>query len=195
MRKTCIECNVKESLIGRRYCEDCFRNRKRLQAKNHPRYTYLIVCAACDKQFKAWRKESKLCPNCYRESRTRNKKNDYVYVSMVHRKESENQAEHRRLAELLLNRKLSYNEIVHHIDNNPKNNAEDNLLVMSRANHNRLHMYLNTQRAILVKANNENFVNCWNTLIVPMTTAWLETTSVKVIKLWEIGQSAAKLVL
>ena len=25
-----------------------------------------------------------------------------------------------------------------------------------------------------------------------MTTAWLETTNVKVIKLWEIGQSATK---
>lgn len=39
---------------------------------------------------------------------------------------------------------------------------------------------------------NENRGNCWNTLIVPMTTAWLETTSAKVIKLWEIGQSASE---
>lgn len=39
---------------------------------------------------------------------------------------------------------------------------------------------------------NGNSANCWNSLIVPMTTTWLETTNVKVIKLWEIGQSAAK---
>lgn len=39
---------------------------------------------------------------------------------------------------------------------------------------------------------NGNSENCWNSLIVPMTTTWLETTNVKVIKLWEIGQSAAE---
>lgn len=38
----------------------------------------------------------------------------------------------------------------------------------------------------------ENAENCWNSLIVPMTTAWLETTSAKVIKLSEIGQPAAE---
>ena len=39
---------------------------------------------------------------------------------------------------------------------------------------------------------NDNSVNCWNNLIIPMTTTWLETANVKVIKLWEFGQSAAK---
>ena len=47
-------------------------------------------------------------------------------------------------------------------------------------------------RVVLEKSNNENIENCWNNLVVPMTTAWLETTSVKVIKLSEIGQSAAE---
>ena len=47
-------------------------------------------------------------------------------------------------------------------------------------------------RVVLEKSNNENIENCWNNLIVPMTTAWLETTSAKVIKLSEIGQSAAE---
>jgi len=45
---------------------------------------------------------------------------------------------------------------------------------------------------MLEKSSNENGVNCWNNLIVPITTTWLETTNVKVIKIWEIGQSAAK---
>ncbi len=39
---------------------------------------------------------------------------------------------------------------------------------------------------------NENQENCWNNLIVPMTTAWLEMTGAKVKKLSEIGQSAAE---
>ncbi len=37
--------------------------------------------------------------------------------------------------------------------------------------------------------------NCWNTLRVQMTTTWLETASVNVIKLSEIGQSAAESLL
>lgn len=57
----------------------------------------------------------------------------------------------------------------------------------------KLHFYLNRQRALLEQSNNGNAENCWNNLIVPMTTAWLETTSAKVQKLWEIGQSAAEL--
>lgn len=48
------------------------------------------------------------------------------------------------------------------------------------------------QGALLLKSNEENFENCWKSLIVPMTTTWLETANVKVIKLWEIGQSAAE---
>jgi hypothetical protein len=48
------------------------------------------------------------------------------------------------------------------------------------------------QGVILSKDNNENFENCWKNLIIPMTTAWLETANVKVIKLWELGQSAAE---
>ena len=43
-----------------------------------------------------------------------------------------------------------------------------------------------------MKVNAEHRENCWNNLIVPMTTAWLETTGAKVIKLPEIGQPAAE---
>ena len=48
------------------------------------------------------------------------------------------------------------------------------------------------QRAPLLKNSDVNIENCWNNLIVPTTTAWLETTNAKVIKLSEIGQSAAE---
>jgi hypothetical protein len=48
-------------------------------------------------------------------------------------------------------------------------------------------------RVIFEKSKIENIENCWNSLRVPMTTAWLETTSAKVVKLWEIGRSAAEL--
>lgn len=48
-------------------------------------------------------------------------------------------------------------------------------------------------RVIFEKSKNENQGNCWNSLIVPNTTAWLEMTGATVLKVSEIGQSAAEL--
>ena len=81
------------------------------------------------------------------------------------------------------------------MNGNPKDNDVTNLIVISRAKHAELHNYLRMRGALLLKDNNENFENCWNNLIVPMTTTWLETANVNVIKLWEIGQSAAESLL
>lgn len=47
---------------------------------------------------------------------------------------------HRLEVELAIGRKLKYDEVVHHIDGNINNNAIDNLTIMSRAEHSRLHM-------------------------------------------------------
>ena len=94
---------------------------------------------------------------------------------------------HRRVASETLGRTLTYNEIVHHLDENPKNNDKSNLIVISRSIHMKLHRYLGLQRALLEKSDNENYENCWKDLRVSMTTAWLETTGANVIKIWEIG--------
>jgi hypothetical protein len=185
----CVECKERERVFGRRYCRQCYLERKRLQAKlrykEHGRYTYICTCSACGLVFKAFRKTQLFCEKCrvlgsHSESTT----NRYVRVGVRH--------EHRILAEHMLMRKLSSRECVHHLDQDPKNNDPHNLIVMSRQSHGRLHVYLRAQRVILEKSRNENLENCWNSLIVPMTTTWLETANVKVIKLWEIGQSAAK---
>ena len=42
-------------------------------------------------------------------------------------------------------------------------------------------------RVIFEKSRNENSENCWEALIAPLTTAWLETTSATVQKLEGIG--------
>lgn len=55
-----------------------------------------------------------------------------------------------------------------------------------------LHNYLSHERVTLSKDKDENSENCWNSLIAPLTTTWLETASVNVLKLAEIGQSAAE---
>jgi hypothetical protein len=48
--------------------------------------------------------------------------------------------EHRVVAEQMLNRPLRKGEVVHHIDGNKRNNAPENLLVLSsQAEHARLH--------------------------------------------------------
>jgi hypothetical protein len=48
-------------------------------------------------------------------------------------------AEHRRIVEQREGRKLASNEVVHHVDGDPLNNDPDNLVLLSRAEHQRLH--------------------------------------------------------
>jgi hypothetical protein len=57
----------------------------------------------------------------------------YIYVDGV------KIAEHRHIVEQREGRKLASNEVVHHIDGNPFNNDPDNLVVLSPAEHQRLH--------------------------------------------------------
>jgi HNH endonuclease len=49
-------------------------------------------------------------------------------------------AEHRHIVEELLGRKLVRDDVVHHVDGDPLNNDPDNLIVLSRSEHMRLHM-------------------------------------------------------
>ena len=59
----------------------------------------------------------------------------YKYIRVNGRKI----AEHRRVMEQKLGRKLTSNEVVHHADGNPLNNDPANLVILSRAEHQRLH--------------------------------------------------------
>lgn len=48
--------------------------------------------------------------------------------------------EHRHIMQLHLGRKLSFNEVVHHIDGNKRNNNLSNLEVMTRSEHIKHHI-------------------------------------------------------
>lgn len=183
---------------GRRYCHKHFLQRKReryaeqLATGTLNRTVYKKKCLCCGKEFNGWKKTSLYCSRecAYKASKTLSSGvNPYEYKSKDYK---ESIFQHRAIAIKLLGRKLQTNEVVHHLDLNPMNNALTNLIVLTRSKHTSLHAFINKQRALLEQSNNGNVENCWKTLIVPMTTTWLETANVKVIKLWEIGQSAAE---
>lgn len=60
----------------------------------------------------------------------------YIYLSVGKYRRV---LEHRYIAEQIIGRELLPNEVVHHIDGNRQNNAADNILVMTRADHSKLH--------------------------------------------------------
>jgi hypothetical protein len=197
--KECIieNCNC-EADKGRRYCHKHFLQRKAKQRKERKerglkvRTTWTKQCEVCGDNFESFNRErGRFCPKCWNKIKHSgsNTNNNYSYIP----KQEKNKCwEHRRIAEQVLNRKLNTNEVVHHLDENPKNNKLTNLIVISRKVHTSLHQFLKIQGVILEGSKNENNENCWDNLKVPMTTAWLETTDAKVLKLWEIGQSAAE---
>jgi len=70
------------------------------------------------------------------------KKGDYVYAVVPEHPNATKRGyvlHHRIVMENLLNRLLTVDEIVHHKDENKKNNNIANLELMSRADHQRLH--------------------------------------------------------
>ncbi len=64
------------------------------------------------------------------------KSSDYSWITTSH---TNPEPTHRLLAEYKLKRKLKNGEVVHHIDKNSLNNIEENIEVMSRDAHNKLH--------------------------------------------------------
>lgn len=64
-----------------------------------------------------------------------------VYIPTHHRSHADGYVlEHIVVAEKMLGRHLVEGEVVHHKDRNKRNNSPDNLQVMTRADHNKLHM-------------------------------------------------------
>ena len=64
--------------------------------------------------------------------------------------------EHTIKAENVLGRKLKQNEIVHHLDGNPKNRSNNNLVIIERNMHNYLHRRLRSFMAV----GNVNYRRC-----------------------------------
>lgn len=64
-------------------------------------------------------------------------KNDYIWVNNSTFKS--NTTEHKLIAEYNNNKKINFGEIVHHIDYDTKNNKPENLKIMTKIEHDKLH--------------------------------------------------------
>lgn len=175
-RGICIKCNALR--VKEYYLSQGKEKRKAKKAK----------CLGCGKLFTKWRSCQVTCPTCYKKSNNFSQvSNQYIFTNKIGR------TEHRDIAEKIIGRLLTYNEVVHHVDENPKNNSLENLWIISRYLHGKLHAYLKLQRVIWEESQNENQVNCWDSLRVAQTKAWLETTGAKVLKLSELANQQPSL--
>lgn len=190
-QKLCKNCDSPDLAKGRRICKQCNNDRAKHHYAIHGKRCRSVPnseCKACNQPFHRWRETQVICGKCYKDSlQTGFKNNQYIFIP----KSSGHM--HRRIAEDLLGRKLDKNEVVHHVDENPKNNSIENLWVLSRHNHVLLHKFLRLQKVIYEKSIDCNSVNCWNILRADQTTAWLEMTGANVIKLIELDNQQPSL--
>lgn len=195
MERFCVNCG-KVLTTERKFCKECQKAKKREYAKS--RYRNMIdsgnkskrygeaKCIVCGKTIIKNRKTQILCYECFLKTKHKTVDN---YNSVKRTKDGRSTLGRQVIIELGL--KLN-DMVVHHLDENPNNNSYNNLLILNKSNHAKLHRFLEKNWSLLLKNNSSNLENCWNSLRVQLTTTWLETMSVKVLKITEIGQSAAE---
>ena len=163
-----------------RYCHKHLLERKAQQraarkaAGLKVRTTWTKQCLLCGADFEAVNKHiSKYCPECWNKikHKTLGADNNYNF--------KEEMGEHRFIVENLLQRKLSYNEVIHHLDGNSKNNSIDNLLLLSRSSHVSLHRYLNLEGAILENKFGTEYYEKWRSSLKVLSLAWLSSNNIE----------------
>lgn len=198
MIRYCQVCGC-ELTTERKYCESCRKARKREYAKQHYRSLIesggvkkrygMTTCIYCGKEIVKNRPNQDTCFDCFKKHMHKTVEN-YNKVKRVSRDGKVLMVGRSVLLDLGF--KLG-NLVVHHIDENPDNNALSNLMVLSSKNHASLHRILEKNWSLLSKDSNSNLEDCWDTLRGQLTTAYLETKGANVIKITDIGRSAAEL--
>jgi hypothetical protein len=137
--------------------------RKPGQVRLGARRRIVVQCKSCDVLFEApASSKRKFCSrNCnvnhYKGAnhplyRTGKIENGYSF--------SGSKADHRTVAERALGRSLKSDEVVHHVDGNKLNNQPPNLIVMTRAAHQKLHADMSLLYARMVAGK-----KYWETLV------------------------------
>lgn len=104
----------------------------------------IVKCKYCNKKFYSTRNDfcSKKCVYEYKKKNYIHRpydEGDYKAIYIEGYNKRGNAKLHRYIMEQYLGRKLTNNEVVHHIDGNKQNNNINNLKVMTRGEHSRLH--------------------------------------------------------
>ena len=138
----CIVENCKnEQLPGCRYCASCYKVHKRENAKKHyaRKKKGSGICAVCGEPYTKTNAQQKYCTKCY--DKIKHATVSTRCPSPYHRTR-DHSTEHRNLARAMHLIESEENEVVHHINLNPRDNSETNLLVMTYSSHATFHHYL-----------------------------------------------------
>jgi len=137
---------IKDGYAGE--CKECCKNKN---------YGKILKCDSCENTFQikhrniSKRKYLK-CPNCVIKIRTdRNRTQNKYVIDKGYKREKRGIFVRRRILEEHLNRKLTKEEIVHHIDGNKFNNEICNLWITNLSNHTKAHKSLETLAMNLYK--------------------------------------------
>lgn len=197
IEKYCEICGCKLTAIRKRFCDSCRKQKKRDYTKQYykdllesgkRKLRYGITnCVFCGKEIIKNRPNQDTCFSCYKKNKHKTVDNYNKDVKRALR--GRTTVGRKTILDLGLDIK---GLVVHHIDENPSNNKLSNLMILNLSNHASLHRILEKNWSLLLKDNSSNLENCWNILRDQLTTAYLETKSANVIKITDIGQSAAK---
>lgn len=113
----------------------------------------IIKCKCCGKDFYSTRHEfcSKECVSNYRSEHSPHKpyyENGYIVIHKRGYNKKGNAKQHRLVMEEYLGRQLSPNEVVHHINGDKTDNRVENLMVMSRDEHSKLHREMEKENSL-----------------------------------------------
>lgn len=190
MDRICVTCG-KPRAAGRRECKSCYRksaarrSRERYYAGNGKNRThYSHCCPACGVSYITTHKDAYLCSTC--SAKAKHASRVITRYAYSHFAKGRLVWQHRAIAESVIGRRLYTNEVVHHIDGDKSHNDLSNLIVMPCSEHAKLHHYLGKQRVIYERSEKEDPKDHWNTLVLPLTIAWLEMAGTRVIKLWKL---------